>query len=107
MYWLTDVARLGYGIPVTSGSMVWATVGLIVLVVGAIGAWRGARWAPEVWLLGFIIVLARVGYTIVSSAAAADASPARLFVVLGIWLAMAVWASRHAWVARQARARTP
>lgn len=105
VYWLADVARLGYGIPVRSGSMVWGTVGMAVLVVGAVGAWRGARWAPEVWLLGFITMVARVGYVIYTGTAGANGSPVLRYLVLGIWLTMAIGASHHAWVARQARAR--
>ena len=107
-YWLLDLVRLRYGIPVRSGSMVWGTIGVIVVVTGAIGAWRGARWAPEVWLLGVMILLARVVHAVILARPAwASASPMGLVIVVGLWLAMAIWACRVAWVARQARTRAP
>ena len=106
VHWLADVARLGYGIPVRSGPVVWGTVGVIVLFAAAIGAWRGARWAPEVWLLGFSILLARVVYAVfVARPTMASVSPTGTLLVFGIWLATALWACRHAWVARQAGRR--
>src|SRR5687768_6478861 len=86
VHWLADVSRLWYGIPVRSGPMVWGTIGVVVLVAGAIGAWRGARWAPEVWLLGFMILLARVGYAVfLARPATARVSLTGTILLLGIW----------------------